>query len=343
MDLLAPTQRQVVFYLVPGFDILTFAAAMEAFRTANSVRGYGAYRWRLVSMDGHQVKANCGLYFQVTDSIASGRRHLSSTQRPNIVIVCSGSNAGDHAERSADAWLRECKRYGVTLAGLSTGAEILAGAGLLTDKRCTIHWQSLPGFVERFSRAHVSLGIFEVDGDVYTCAGGAAGFDMTAHLIGRDHGEEVVAGICEHVVVDRVRGTTVRQRLPLSKRTGTVNETLRFLIEKMEENLSEPDRIGNLADAVCLSRRQVERLFRFEFGCSPARYYRKLRLDYANRLLVETAMPVIDVAIACGFVSPSHFARCYRDTYGRSPQQMRLFSSLIRGAPAFALKSVART
>ena len=34
-------------------------------------------------------------------------------------------------------------------------------------------------------------------------------------------------------------------------------------------------------------------------------------------------MPVVEVAVACGFVSASHFSKCYREVYARSPQQER--------------------
>jgi transcriptional regulator GlxA family with amidase domain len=34
-------------------------------------------------------------------------------------------------------------------------------------------------------------------------------------------------------------------------------------------------------------------------------------------------MPVVEVAVACGFVSASHFSKCYRELYNRSPQQER--------------------
>ena len=78
-----------------------------------------------------------------------------------------------------------------------------------------------------------------------------------------------------------------------------------------------------IADHVGLSRRQIERLFRQEMGRSPARYYLEIRLDRARHLLIQSSMPVVEVAIACGFVSASHFSKCYREVYNKSPQQER--------------------
>ena len=122
---------------------------------------------------------------------------------------------------------------------------------------------------------------------------------------------------------DRVRAATDRQRLPLRARLGVQNARVLSIIELMEANLSEPLSLLEIADHVGLSRRQIERLFRQEMGRSPARYYLEIRLDRARHLLVQSTMPVVEVAIACGFVSASHFSKCYRELYAKSPQQER--------------------
>jgi len=91
----------------------------------------------------------------------------------------------------------------------------------------------------------------------------------------------------------------------------------------VEENLEEPLTRSELAEMACLSTRQLERLFRKYMNRSPARYYLELRLNKSRLLLLQTPMPVIDVALACGFVSASHFSKCYRDFFGKTPRQER--------------------
>ena len=58
-------------------------------------------------------------------------------------------------------------------------------------------------------------------------------------------------------------------------------------------------------------------------GRSPSRYYMEIRLDRARHLLVQSQLPIVEIAVACGFVSASHFSKCYRELYDRSPQQER--------------------
>jgi transcriptional regulator GlxA family with amidase domain len=317
------TKRTLVFFLVPHFTMLPFAAAVETLRIANRMLGYPAYEWRLASTDGEKVHSSSGIALEVNSSLADERRHLGGERRPNMVLICSGVYVEEFNNKSVNAFLRETYNRGVAVGSLCTGAHVLAQAGLLNGKRCAIHWENLPGFAEAFPQAEVYPDLYEVDANLYTCAGGTASLDMMLNLIGQDFGETLVNRVCEQQLTDRVRNPHDRQRLPLRARLGVQNAKVLQIIELMESSLAEPLSLIEIADDVGLSRRQIERLFRQEMGRSPARYYLEIRLDRARHLLVQSSMPVVEVAVACGFVSASHFSKCYREVYNRSPQQER--------------------
>lgn len=319
----ARLKRSIVFFLVPNFSMIAFATAIEPLRIANRMLGYEAYRWRLASADGKPVMASSDIEFSANTSLDDERRNLIGENRPSMVFVCSGVNVEIYQNKSALAWLRESYNRGISVGGLCTGAHILATAGLLSGKRCAIHWENLPGFSEAFPKAEVYADLFEVDSNLYTCAGGTAALDMMLKLIGDDFDENLVNSICEQALTDRVRKPHDRQRLPLRARLGVQNSKVLSIIEMMEGCLTEPLSLLDVAGNVGLSRRQIERLFRQEMGRSPARYYLEIRLDRARHLLIQSSMPVVEVAVACGFVSASHFSKCYRELYGRSPQQER--------------------
>jgi len=316
-------RRSIVFFLVPDFTMMAFATALEPLRAANRMLGFEAYRWRLASVDGKSVRASNGVECSVHTSLEDERRKMAGAERPSMVIVCSGLNVESFRNKTVFAWLREEYNRGVAIGGLCTGAHVLAAAGLLSNRRCAIHWENLPGFQEAFPKANVFADLFEVDSNIYTCAGGTAALDMMLKLIGEDFDENLVNKVCEQFLTDRVRSPTDRQRLPLRARLGVQNSKVLTIIELMEANLSEPLSLIEIADHVGLSRRQIERLFRQEMGRSPARYYLEIRLDRARHLLLQSSLPVVEVAVACGFVSASHFSKCYRELYARSPQQER--------------------
>ncbi|WP_407941274.1 GlxA family transcriptional regulator [Mesorhizobium xinjiangense] len=303
--------------------MVAFATALEPLRSANRMLGYEAYSWRLASLDGTPVRASNGVECGVETSLEIERRKLAGPERPTMVVVCGGIDVEKYTNKTVFAWLREEYNRGVAIGGLCTGAYLLAAAGLLSNKRCAIHWENLPGFAEKFPKVDVYADLFEIDQNIYTCAGGTAALDMVLKLIGDDFDDNLVNRICEQMLTDRVRSPTDRQRLPLRARLGVQNSKVLSIIELMEANLAEPLSLIEIADRVGLSRRQIERLFRQEMGRSPARYYLEIRLDRARHLLVQSSLPVVDVAVACGFVSASHFSKCYRELYARSPQQER--------------------
>lgn len=318
-----PSKRHFVFFLAPSFSMIAFTMALEPLRLANRYYRQEIYTWRIISSDGEPVKASNRTGCSVDGSLTEERSRIHIDERPDMIFVCAGVGIENYSNKILNNWLRASIGRKIKVAGLCTGAWILADAGLLDDKRCAIHWENLPGFAERFPEANVYADLFEVDGDIYTCAGGMAALDLMLHLIDQEHDSDVVNRVCELCLTDRVRNPRDRQRLPLRARLGVQNSKLLTIIEMMEANLSEPISLLDIAKLVGLSRRQIERLFHKNLGRSPARYYLELRLDRSRHLLLQSNIPIVEVGVACGFVSASHFSKCYRELYSRSPQQER--------------------
>ncbi|RYH05957.1 MAG: helix-turn-helix domain-containing protein [Alphaproteobacteria bacterium] len=120
-----------------------------------------------------------------------------------------------------------------------------------------------------------------------------------------------------------VRTDQDTQRLSIPTRIGVRHPKLSQVIQMMEGNIEDPMSPADLAEEVGMSTRQLERLFRRYLNRSPKRYYMELRLQKARNLLMQTDMSVINVALACGFASPSHFSKCYRSHYSTTPYRER--------------------
>lgn len=313
--------ERIGFLLVPDFSMIAFTSAVEPLRIANRMSGRALYTWSLISKDGAPVTASNGVSVNVELSMAriAEREALPFA----TAILCSGLGAERYRDREVLAWLRRLDRPGVRVGALCTGAHILARAGLLDGCRCTIHWENLAGFREAFPEIEVAADLFEIDRDRLTCSGGTAALDMMLHLIALGHGGELARKVSEQCLLDRIRGAHDHQRMPIGVRFGVHHPKLLRTIEMMEANLEEPLSADELARQVGLSRRQLERLFRNALGRPPARFYLERRLERARHLLYQTELPVIEVALACGFVSASHFSKCYRQMYGKTPRAER--------------------
>lgn len=112
--------------------------------------------------------------------------------------------------------------------------------------------------------------------------------------------------------------------MPFAQRAPKYHPAVGRVMERMQETLANPVPVEVLMSDVRLTRRQVERLFRNELGQSPGKLYMALRLERAKLLLRQSKKPIVEVAIACGFTSASHFAKSYRDAFGSSPHEARV-------------------
>ncbi len=308
--------QAVALVMVPEFTMMPVTSVIEPLRLANRLAEKPLYSWTLHSVDGQPVAASSGIV-----TIANG--DLESIPPDAAVIICGGLNIQHHTDKRLLSWLRKISRKGVDIGAVCTGAHILAEAGLLDGYRCTIHWENLPGFTEAFPDIDVTGGLFEIDEDRFTSAGGTTALDMMLSLITTQHGPDMAAQVAETILHSPIRHHSENQRLSLPARIGARHPKLVSIIEKMEENLEDPLSPSLLAKQAGLSTRQLERLFRRYLDRSPKRYYLELRLKKARSLLLQTDMSVINVALACGFSSPSHFSKCYRAYYGRTPYRER--------------------
>ena len=319
--------QKIGFVVVPRFSMIGLMSAIETLRLANRLAGRTLYRWPLLTITGQPIAASNG--FQLTPD-----GDLEAGNDLQTVAVCAGIDAHKVTDKTLINWLRKLDRKGVDLGAIGTGSYILARAGLLEGYNCTIHWEALAAFAEDFPELEVTTELFEIDRQRFTCAGGTAGIDMMLNMIAIQHGHELAARVADQFMHERIRDRHDHQRISLPARLGVRHPKLLSVIDLMEKHLEDPLSRADLARTSGLSTRQLERLFRKYLGRSPARYYLELRLNKARLLLLQTNMSVIDVALACGFVSASHFSKCYRDFFGRTPRKERGLPSEDEGGSA---------
>lgn len=312
----APKTRRFVFVLLDNFTLLSFASAMEALRIANRMEGKTLYEWRLIGEGGGHVTCSAGTEFRLDGD-------LEELTREDTVLVCGGIDVQKATTKRLLNWLRREARRGLTIGGLCTAGHTLASAGLLDGKRATIHWENQDSFAEEFDEVNLTKSVFVVDGNRITTAGGTSSIDLMLKLIADHHGEDLANAVADQLIYSSIRTDQDTQRLSVPTRIGVRHPKLSQVIQTMEQNIEEPISPASLAKHVGMSTRQLERLFRRYLNRSPKRYYMELRLQKARNLLMQTDMSVINVALACGFASPSHFSKCYRAHYDTTPYRER--------------------
>ncbi len=311
-----PTIRRVVFLLLDQFSMVPFASALEALRIANRYNRTPVYEWKLAGEGGHL--ATCSNGAQMVLDMG-----LEEVGRDDLVMICGGMNIRQATTKPVLNWLRREARKGISIGGLCTGSFTMAKAGLLDGKRCTIHWENHDSFAEEFDEIDLTKSIYTIDGKRYTCAGGTSSLDLMLKLMATFRDVDMANWVADQLLHTNIRTERDEQRLSIPTRIGVRHPKLSTVIQMMEANIEEPVSPSILARDVGMSTRQLERLFSRYLHRSPKRYYMELRLQKARNLLMQTEMSVINVALACGFASPSHFSKCYRTQYDTTPYRER--------------------
>ncbi|WP_457589971.1 GlxA family transcriptional regulator [Jiella marina] len=315
--------EEIGLILVPGFALMSFAAASEPFRAANILAGRDIYRLRTFGT-AKEVRASSGALIE-TEALPAKAEALRT------VFVCAGGQPGGWHVPDIVAALRRLAREGVRIGGISGGPYILAAAGLLDNREFTIHWEHAAMLSEAFPHLSPRQTRYVIDRDRLTCGGGIAPLDMSHAMIAERMGDAFARRVSDWYLHTEIGIPTGPQRASIAERYNVHHPALLTILAKMEATVEAPLSRRAMAASVSLSLRQVDRLFAEHLGTSFQNQYREIRLAYAKRLIQQSALSVSEIAFAAGFSTPSHFSRAIRKSFGQSPSQLRRASNSAKG------------
>jgi AraC family carnitine catabolism transcriptional activator len=298
--------------LVPQFTMIALFSILEPLRIANRYVSR-PYRWKLLSVDGQPVADRNGVKVAVDGA-------LGNIGDARTLMVVADAPASRRLERAVAPRLRQIARSGVMIGGIDTAPMLLARAGLLEGRTATAHWEVLDAFRDQFPRVNVVARLYEIDRMCFTCAGGSAALDLMLKEIETTFGHQLALRVSEHCMHGRVRSALEPQRAFPEENGRGIGAKLARAIHIMEQENRPRARIGAVAKAIGVSRRQLHRIFSDQLATSPNRFRLKLRLEQAHQMLINGEVSVTQAAVASGFKSRSYFSRCYHREFGRAPR-----------------------
>lgn len=308
--------RNYAFILVPGFTLLAFSSAVEPLRIANQLSQKPLYSWTVLSENGEPVESSSGIALDVDGKL----ENLDKSVR---LFVSAGNSTAASESPAIVAATHRHYRFGGVVGGICTGAVALARAGLLEGRRFTLHWENQPAFLETFRDLTPTSARYESDDRIVTCGGGAASMDMMLNFIAQDHGDDFATMVSEMCLLPVMSGTVREQRSSLGALMASRNPLLLKTVQHMQNHIDSPLTVEELAQLGGCSRRHLERLFDASIGQAPKRFYIELRLDRGRNLLSTTELSLLEIAMACGFESVSHFSKNFRRKFGVSPTRLK--------------------
>ncbi|GGD75704.1 MULTISPECIES: GlxA family transcriptional regulator [Rhizobium] len=314
--------RRIGLILEDGFQLMGLAA-LAAFELANAELGEEGYQLTVLSEHGGTVRS----------SMNTGIETVALGVMPDTLMV-AGELVPSPISSGLRGYLARAGKEARRVAGVCTGAFVLAEAGLLDGRTATTHWAHAPNLRFRFPKVTVDEDrIFIRDGNIWTSAGMSSAIDLTLALIEDDHGSTLSRAIARKLVVYHRRPGGQSQfsaLLELEPRSDRVQRALTYA----RENLRNPLSVEELAEAASLSPRQFSRIFREETGQSPAKAVEMLRLEAARVMLEEGRHPMDIVARDTGFADRDRMRRAFLRSYGQPPASLKRSLKLMEDSAA---------
>ncbi len=329
------TQKALGFLIFPGFPMACLTSAIEPLRAANEIAGREAFTWAVVAETEARVRSSARVAFEPDTT-------LESVSDLDFLFLLSGPSGEFADSKLSNGKLRWLASRGVNLGGVSGGVFPLVRSGVMDGHRCSVHWCYKAAFRTEFPDMATTDNVIAIDRRRYTVSGAAAAFDLMLKLIDDALGPEVMTEVACWFQHPFVRGEDVSQKIPAFKTRstddmlpGAVNSAIRMFAEHIED----PVQISDVADAVALSPRQLERSFKRATGQSPLSYYRTMRMNAARQLVMYSNDTMTDIALAVGYASSTPMVRHYRQIFGATPQEERSKINMFRVEDIVAIPS----
>jgi len=313
--------HKVGLLLLPHAGLSHYGQIAELLLHTNRVLEHNKYKLQVMS-----VGSECAL-----GKVAN---YLDSECVDTLFVI--GDLITPHeTDAMLECWLVQQTKIGVKLLAIGTGIFPLANGGLLNGKRSCCHWSMIETLRNDYPKVFWTNQLFEQEEQLMTCAGGASTTDLMLAWLSQQQSLDMAVHLSEWFLVERMRPQDAKQRIPLKARIGSSQPRLIEAVTLMETNIEEPLSTDDLAYHVGLSRRHLERLFKKHLDSVPSRFYLQLRLDKARQMLRETDRSIVEVGMASGFSSASHFSTTYRTHFSVTPRQERGRATHVESAPSW--------
>ncbi len=307
---------EVVLLLIPESSMMSLASTLDTMRAANRISNKVLFHWKIITLDGKPADLTCGI--PVTPIGA-----LNEDLTGDALFLIAGFNHQKYLTKKNQLLIKQVSRNFKVVGGIEAGSWILARCGLLNQKAATTHWEDQEEFASQFPFVNLKPDRFVIDGKFFTTGGASPTFDFMLYLIRTRYGYPLALEVSSAFIYDGVHSATDTQPLVSIGMLENKEPRVAAAIQIMEQHIDEVISMIKIAEQLNLSVRMLEYLFNQTLNFTPGAYYRRLRLQTARRMVVDTRLKLQEIAIRTGFNSLSSFSRMFKQYYQQSPSQCR--------------------
>ena len=327
---------EIGILIFPGFPMACLTSMIEPLRAANEISETEAFGWKLISEEGERVRSSADVWFEPDMA-------LNDVEDLDQIYLLSAPSSIFANPTVANGKLRKLERHGMVMGAISGGIFPLARSGLLHDHLTSVHWCYAAAFEAEFPKLEKTDEVIAIDRRRSTASGAAAAFDLALHLIEDTLGPEVATEVACWFQHPLVRGQGVIQKVPTANSISTddmLPPMVRDAVALFNSHIEDPINVADVANAIGMSVRQLERMFKKSTGQSPHHYYRAIRMKVARQLVLYSKDSMKDIALAVGYASTATMNQNYEEVFGIHPTVDREKINLFRVWDNAAVPSV---
>lgn len=303
--------KKIAFIIPPSVELLDLAGPVQVFTEA---RFYGFnVAIEFFSLNSKMISA-AGLPFGKVENYKKAKlKEGDFLFIPGIHFESLEKYL--RTEKIFFKWLKKCAENKITICSVCNASFLLGKAGLLDNKECTTHWRRAELLQSMFPKTKVLTDVLYVKSDnIYTSAGISAGIDLALSILEELKGPLFVNKVARGLVVYHRRSHAHTQQSVYLDYRNHINPKIHQVQDYILENISGEISLPKLADIVCMSPRNLSRVFKEVTGITVVEYLTKLRLEKANTLKNNPDYTLGFIASECGFKSARQLQRIIKES-----------------------------
>jgi transcriptional regulator GlxA family with amidase domain len=278
-----------------------------------------AFKIQLVGLSKEIVQRN-GLYTVVPDCL------IKDVEKTDLIIIPAMHGDQQKAtELNKDfiPWIIEQYKGGAEVASFCIGAFFLAATGLLKGKKCATHWSTANEFRAAYPDVNlVDDKIMTEEDGLYTSGGAYAFLNLNVYLIERYAGRDVAILIAKAFMIDIDRYSQ-SPFIIFSGQKAHDDEPIKKAQELIEANFQDKMTVDELAEQLCIGRRNLERRFKKATANTVVEYMQRVKIEAAKKNLETGRKNVNEVMYDVGYSDTKAFRTVFKKITGLSPIEYR--------------------
>lgn len=316
----------VDLFIYPDCQLLDASGPWQVFASANTLLGRPHYELRLNAVEPGEVRTNGGMTLVATHALSTltSTSRSSVTTHPADTLLVAGGHGVHDLDDEVIQMLAERAAATARVGSICTGAFALARTGLLDGRCVTTHWRQAERLAREFPEIDVAAdALYRESAGIYTSAGVTAGMDLALALVAADHDHRLAGEVARELVMFLHRpGDQAQFSEGLHCQIASQGR-LRTLIDQVLNDPLAKWNSERMAQAIAVTPRHFQRLFRQQLQMTPIEFLTRLRLESARRLLAESDAPLTQIAEHCRIGGTEQLRRQFQRRYGLAPSAYR--------------------